>query len=89
MGVGLVVLVMAPWSGADENVIVGGGSAEKAGREAYVLIKCIYIYICFEFSSSMFPLTGDFYPCVVFPGYPQCHFVFSESLPESSNPLLF
>ena len=63
----LVVLVGAPWLSAGEVVIVGGVYVEKEGRDAYALLKCIYFYFCFEFSAAMFSLTGDFYPCVVFP----------------------
>ena len=44
-GWGLVVLVGAPRLGYGEVVIVGGGSPEETGREAYALLKCIYIYI--------------------------------------------
>ena len=69
MGVGLVVLVGAPWSGAGKVVIVGGGPIEKAGREAYALLKCIYF-------SAMFTLTGDFYPCVIFSWIPTLSFRF-------------
>ena len=35
----LVVLVGVSWSGDGEVVIVGGGSADKSGREAYALLN--------------------------------------------------
>ena len=57
IGVGLVVLLGAPWSGAGDFVIVGGGSAEKAWREAYVLLKCIYIlFFIFSLALQCFPI---------------------------------
>ena len=76
-GWGLVVLVGEPRLGYGEVVIVGGGYPEETGREAYALLKCIYIYIyIFEFSSAMFSLTGDFYPCIFSPWIPTSWFRF-------------
>ena len=60
---GLVVLVGAPCLGAGEVVIVGGGPADNSGREAYELLKCIYIYIyIFVLSLALqyFPLLVNF-----------------------------
>ena len=47
MGVGLVVLLGAPWLGDGEVVIVGGVYVEKEGRDAYALLKCIYFLFLF------------------------------------------
>ena len=61
IGVGLVVLLGAPWSGAGDFVIVGGGSAEKAWREAYVLLKCIcFLFFALILALQCFPLLVTF-----------------------------
>ena len=44
---GIFLLVGAPWLGAGEVVIFGGGYAKKEGMEAYALLKCIYFLFLF------------------------------------------
>ena len=83
---GLVVLVGAPWLSAGEVVIVGGVYVEKEGRDAYALLKCIYFLLfVLILSLQCLPLLVTFIHASFFLGSPHCHFVFSESLPESSD----
>ena len=88
MIVGLVVLVGAPWLGDGEILIVGGGSAEKSGREAYTLLKCIYIlFFVLSLPLQCFPLLVTFFHVSFLSGSRPGFSVFSKLLPESSDPL--
>ena len=48
----------------------------------------VYIYIYFEFSSEMFSLTGDSYPCIVLPWIPTPSFCFLRVVSQILQPIL-